>query len=1246
MSTTIDSLQIEIESSSKSADESLEKLAASLEKLKGIAKGGANLTTVVNQLSKLSSAVNAIQDPSGKLGKLVTALNQLGGIQKSNLGSVLNQLRKIPEIISGLETADLEKFGKQIQQLVVYIKPLSAEMEKVSLGFSRLPANIQKAINANAKLTVSNSKLHKSYGVLGTGIKSWQAKLGVYALAARRVYETIGGWVAKSNEYVENVNLFTVSMGKYAEEAFAYGEKVQDAMGIDLSEWIRNQGVFKQIVTGFGVVEDKAYTMSRGLTQIGYDISSFFNISIEDSMQKVQSGIAGELEPLRRLGYALDVATLQEIAYKHGIEMKVNAMTQAQKSQLRYIAIMEQSGNVMGDMSRTLITPANAMRILQQQITQLTRALGNMFIPILIKIIPYVQAFVKVLTQAAQAVAKILGFELPTIDYSGMEGMAGSAEDAASGLEGAADAAKKLKQYTLGFDELNVINPDQGASGSGGGAGAVGGDLGIDLSAWDYDFMGDLDSKVDELVPKMQTLAGIIGGIGASFLAWKIATSVLEGIKYLKDNLPLVKKAAGFTLIIGGLTLMLDNIKAILNGEYKSTDIVSLIKSVISGALIGGGLVLAGVSGWALPIAVLAVITITDVIANWDKFKDWFSHVGDAIKKLFSGDLKGFDFDISQALLDNISMDTWANKLWRKLFGDKVWDSAIKYIEDGGTIGSAITTLWNKTVSDLSGLMSQTWEEFKNKLSSRMGEIPNLIKNYFEKIDDNVSKIPDKLRKHLDKIGDWLSDIPNKIKSWFDGLTEKVKLHFAKIWEPIQKFDWSNLGKIIGNGFGTAFKNVSKWIESVGDSIKSGFQTYFTKTIPDFFNQVLPEAFSVFKDFIKSLPEKYLEAAESARDGLINVGTAIVDGIKEGWKTISTAVSDFVTGIIEGFKEGLGIHSPSTVFAELGKYIIDGLTKGFSDNWKRVSSWFTKEKWLGLFNNIYTALSSKWNEITVWWNNSALVNWWNVNVIPWFTVEKWQEEFSHIWTALQNKWDELVSWWNDTAIVGWWNDNVVPWFTAEKWSGEFQHIWDALSAKWNELVEWWKTSAIYKWWTENVAPWFTLQKWTNMLSTIPEAFSNAFKGAANNAISFLNKVIEGVESTINRAMDGLNELRKLANKIPYVNIPRFKEVSLPRIPTFQTGGFPETGEMFIARENGLPEMVGSIGRRAAVANNEQIVDAVSDGVYRAMVSAMSGNSDGSRPVELHVYLDGKQITASVEKYQRERGRTLLPGGVY
>lgn len=124
------------------------------------------------------------------------------------------------------------------------------------------------------------------------------AKIAIVVTAVRQVANVIAGWINESNDYVENLNLFTVAMGEYASEAQKYAEQVGAIMGIDPSEWMRNQGIFNTLLTGFGVAFEKAAVMSKNLTQLGYDLSSFFNITFADAMQKLQSGISGELEPL------------------------------------------------------------------------------------------------------------------------------------------------------------------------------------------------------------------------------------------------------------------------------------------------------------------------------------------------------------------------------------------------------------------------------------------------------------------------------------------------------------------------------------------------------------------------------------------------------------------------------------------------------------------------------------------------------------------------------------------------------------------------------------------------------------------------------------------------------------------------------------------------------------------------------------------------------------------------------------
>lgn len=581
MAVNIDSLQIEIEATSSEAAKRVQDLADALTNLKAAAKGGAGLTTVSKQLQALASAAASLNNTGiGKLKELAPALNSLSSIQKSSgLNSTINALKKLPEVSASLKEADLGEFATQMNQVASAVRPLATEMQKVSNGFAAFPIRIQKIIQSNAGLAASNNKTAKSFGVLGSGISSVQAKFGIYSVVFQQIAKIASSWVKESNDYVENLNLFTVAMGDAAESALEYAETVRDAVGIDPSEWIRNQGVFKQITSGFGVMEEKANLMSQNLTQLGYDISSFYNISIEEAMEKLQSGIAGEIEPLRRLGYAIDVATLQQVAYEHGIQQSVNTMNQAQKSQLRYIAIMEQSGNAMQDLARTSMTPSNALRILNQQITQLSRALGNLLIPLLQKIIPWVQAFVEVITDAIQALAVFFGFELPTIDYSGMDGIASGANDVEDAISGATGAAKEMKKALLGIDELTILEPTK--TGGAGGAGGIGnGDLGLELP--EYDFLAGLKEQTDDLKTRMKDLLeNYIIPIGAGLEAWRIAKTLIPDLRLLQGIL-------GAGLIAVGVSLLIDSIQdIIISGKLTWENILT---GAAGGAAVGGGL--------------------------------------------------------------------------------------------------------------------------------------------------------------------------------------------------------------------------------------------------------------------------------------------------------------------------------------------------------------------------------------------------------------------------------------------------------------------------------------------------------------------------------------------------------------------------------------------------------------------------------------------------------------------------------
>lgn len=557
----------------------LDSVVAGLKNLSGIESVKIS-SSIGNQIKAIGEALSNIQPSDGdKLKNLADSLRPLSELGKASLTTFINQLKKLPEVVIELEKVNIGKFSEQMKDLSSAIAPLANEMNKVSAGFSAFPQKIRQAISANAALEASNAKAAKSYGVLGTGISHVTARFGIYLAVARRVVNTMAGWVKESSAYVENLNLFTVSMGEYASAAKEYAETVQALTGVDSSEWMRNQGTFMQVASGFGVASEQAAIMSKNLTQLGYDLSSFFNIDIESAMNKLQSGLAGEIEPLRRLGYAIEQASLEQVALNHGITESVANMTAGEKAMLRYVAIMEQSTNAMGDMARTVQTPANAMRILQQQVTQLARAFGNILIPVLQYLIPVVQAVVEVLTEAAQAIALLFGFELPTIDYSGLDDTASSATDVEEALDAAGGAAGSLKKQLLGIDELNIFEPNSGGGG-GSGSGALG--EGWDIELPEYDFLDGLLEDANALKDTIKELINDYWLPLANIIAALTLSRLIDSINAAKGPLSKLKKWLAAAMVVAMEVYF--NYKTMKN-YLETGDLKEIIFNAISGAL-------------------------------------------------------------------------------------------------------------------------------------------------------------------------------------------------------------------------------------------------------------------------------------------------------------------------------------------------------------------------------------------------------------------------------------------------------------------------------------------------------------------------------------------------------------------------------------------------------------------------------------------------------------------------------------
>lgn len=1257
MAVDIDSLQIEIEATSSDAAAKIDALATALTNLKTAAKGGAGLTTVSNQMQALANAAKLINSSSlntAKIKEMTGALNGLSSIQKSSgLSSTINALKKLPQISESLEKADLGKFAVQMNQVADAMRPLATEMQKVSSGFSAFPIRIQKIIQSNTGLAASNNKAAKSFGVLGTGISSAQAKFGIYSVVFRQIARTASDWVKESNDYVENLNLFTVAMGDAAESALEYAEAVKEAVGIDPSEWIRNQGVFKQITGGFGVMEEKANLMSKNLTQLGYDISSFYNISIEEAMEKLQSGIAGEIEPLRRLGYAIDVATLQEVAYAHGIEQSVNTMNQAQKSQLRYLAIMEQSGNVMGDMARTVQTPANALRILNQQITQLTRALGNLLIPFLQQIIPYVQAFVEVITDAIQALALLVGFELPEIDYSGLDGVTSGATDAEDAIEGATGAAKEMKKALLGIDELTILEPT--ASGGGGGSGGgIGGDLGLDLP--EYDFLNGLTDQTNELKEAVKDLLyNYVIPAGTAFAAWKVATGLLQSIEKVKAALAGLKgvslllniefKALGLTMLLADLNEFMRYLNDFRENGATFQNVAGMISEfagMVGDALIVLGALKVGGALKAVQGIGELIIAIKDISENGINFDNALTTIRG---------LTNIAIGIG-VFTDNIKVAAWGVAIQGFTTIVREISTNWEAIKQGDWSGVDKATLIIGALEVLGGLAVALDAFSKLKSIGNIGKAATAVETVTtatEAVNTSVSgKLSPSLSSLAKNLGLGVAIIAEVSAAavLVVGAIAVLGYELEQVgiaWEPVID---NGATVAAGVGLGTAaIAAVGLATYGLGTlgataALNIGIGTAILLELGVAAGLFIVEIWAIGKglDEIGQAWQPVLDNGETIAAG-IGLGTTLLIGI--GVVTAALGVATVASVGLLPIAIGLGtailveLAAAFVLFTESLVSVADELNFNLAPSLRGLND--TLPQLTEDMSDFVDFMSDFAEEISSYTDSMGSITWDSI-------VSGFQRLFAG--NPIQNLASDVENITKDTKNL---NSKL------ELANPEIEKAID-LTSNYISLMESLKLNIDGSSNISLASDMFTNLKevgkqlvvgFSNGVSENAPLAYNTMKTFGSNVVSNIKAGIENAKPSVRNSLENLFTGVKV--KVPHFSITgsfNLERMSVPKISvsTYAIGGFPDHGEMFIAREQG-PELVGRIGNRTAVANNDQIVEGVAAGVTSAndgvinaiyamaqqIISAIEENSGD-------VYLDGDKVGERVTEYQNRKNR--------
>lgn len=438
-------------------------------------------------------------------------------------------------------SADTEKATKNIIALTEALNPLRTKSNSASKSVNKL-AEAFKNLNSvntgkikemsNAMSNTSNnirsfSKASNEASKSSSSMMSSISKSTSFMRNVRRIYQRVSQvtmeMLSASTQYVETLNKMEVAFGSASKSVKAYAQEVEQYLGIDMREWLDYQSTFGSLMKGMKVNTQDTQLMSQNLTQLAYDYSSLYNVDVATAFKKLSSAMSGQVKGLKEYGNNVSVAMVNQTLQQHGIDVTVSKLDSASQAYARYITIMNNASNTgaFRDLNKTIGTTANQMRIASAQVEIFKRNLGSIVNVIAQNVLPYInllmQVVNKLMTTLFGGFIKTLDNDVSSMNTSitsatdNTKDLSNSVGDTSKGLDKATKSAEKYKKSIRGFDELNLIpapNDSSSSSGSGGSSGSSGGV--VDMSGYDwskllptYDFFDRTETKVDELMKKL-----------------------------------------------------------------------------------------------------------------------------------------------------------------------------------------------------------------------------------------------------------------------------------------------------------------------------------------------------------------------------------------------------------------------------------------------------------------------------------------------------------------------------------------------------------------------------------------------------------------------------------------------------------------------------------------------------------------------------------------------------------------------
>nr|DAP78960.1 MAG TPA: minor tail protein [Bacteriophage sp.] len=1266
----------------------------------------------------------------------------------SNLIAMTNALANLAANGSKVKTASnaVKNIGNSSAKASGHVNVLSGAFLAASSGSGAFTSRIK---NATSMLVGYSSKMMAGIHIAKNFSSTFSnAYINIMRLA--RALRIVGKATEASMDYIETYNYYGVTMSKIASEfsgqwkqlGYDSAEEYGDSFASRLNELTRKMSGYKvgnegmlsisggknlsldpeqlmsyqsnvaAITNSVGLVGETSVNTAKALSMLAADMSSLKNIDMSTVMTNFQSGLIGQSRALYKYGIDITNATLQTYAYKYGLQTAVSEMTQADKMQLRLLAILDQSKVAWGDQANTLNSVANQYRILKQQLANIARVVGNLLIPALQAVLPVVNgiliAFQKLVNFVGGA---IFGDKWKNI-MDGISGGYGGADDAigdlmddtdnvvdgtdgiGDSLDNATDKAKKLQRTLLGFDEINKLNDNSDTSGSSGtGAGnsgiSSGGTGGIDLSGAIASALADYESIWNKALENSQNKAQEYADkIAATFnKMWRmIKSGDFEGLgEYIAGGVDYVFKKINSVFnwdkLGPGITKFVDGYTRTINSLVDNIDWDGI------GKTLGDGL-----------------NVITNTVYRYLTGIDWVN-IGAAIATGLNGMIEAIDWDILGR-----TIGAWIMKIpkivygfvttldWSSLgtgIGNAINGALMEF--DGKTIAGAINGIVNGILTALSALIRTVdWSEVVKAIGDVLG---NLDWGALAKVGlaIGVAKLAKSLSGLLvkalndvigDKIKNWIvvkllptisgvfasggaiGRIGSQIASSFSGIASTITGALSGVGTAIITFLGGLSGPVLiaaGLAIAGIIAVICNW-----DKVKE----FFTQTLPNWWNETVVPWIQGLPEFFKELPGKIWEKIIAVKDKFVEWASQLYETVSEGLSNVIDKIVEFFAGLPEKIGYAIGFvlgrlaawtESIDEWVNENVPIIVENIVTFFKELpgkiWDAIIS--AKDKLVEWAGSIWEYLSTKIPELI-----EAVVEFFRA--LPgkiWEGIKGAIDKVGEWCSSLYNKVVEEVPKIVDKVIeffkelpgkifeIG---KNIVSGFIdgiKEKWASAKENVGefvDGIVRGFKDGFDVHSPSRVMRGIGENVAAGLkngidgssldVLRVMDRLGENLRNSINQSLSDMESRTARMMSSLKEEFSTTVREADasagDIIGAFSGLHIPIPHLSVSWDKwsigdmSFSVPDfdINWYAKGGFPGKGELFLARESG-PEMVGRMGSKNAVANNNQITNGIANAVYPAVKDAMmevmmavnSGNKEVAPVIDVVIKADSETV---------------------